>query len=187
MKNIISILFIMTIVLGHSQTKTDTVDFKNVSYKLLNQLIFEKCNQEREKVGSDYILQNDVCSNSAEYQSNYMSNFNEITHHNNNIFRGITLYKPIDRFNYFNQKFKSTHIYKGEICFSASLDLGSKYTYDQLSQKVIDGYMFSQGHKTIMLSQPLRCSKQYGDFSSSSNIENGVFNLYVAGVLGYDF
>lgn len=185
MKNILTLAAMFIFVFGFSQTKNDTIDFKKVNYGLLNQLLFEKCNQEREKIGSQTLTTNEVCKSAAQYQVDYMSNFLITTHYNDKSFRGVQLYKPRDRFEYFNTQLKSNSTYHGEICFNAILNLDEKFTYDQLAQRVINGFMGSHSHKAIMTNTTVYESTQFGAFASTANISGGYFNFYVTGVFGY--
>jgi uncharacterized protein YkwD len=172
-----------------SQVATDTVDLKNVNHSFLSELILEKCNEERAKVGAVPFIPNKVCQMTAQYQSDYMSHFLTPTHYNNNTFQGVKLYGPEDRVDYFNKKNNSKYLYDGEICFSIyDAELYMKYTYEQLAMEAINGFMNSLPHRTIMLTDLEKMqipAIQYGSFATSSNITNGKFSYYVTGAFIY--
>lgn len=193
MKHLFILVLVFVSLIGLSQTKNDTVDFKNVNHALLNQLILEKCNQERVKVGADPLIKDKTCFMAAQYQSNYTSHFLIATHYNDNPFQGIKLYSPEDRVNYFSKKTNSKNQYDGEIFYSLyNVELYLKYTYDELAQKTIDGYMSSTPHrndvlKNFKIMDFLSKYVSYGDFATSSNITNGKFNFYAVGVFTYGY
>jgi uncharacterized protein YkwD len=189
MKNLITTAFVLLSLFCFGQTKTDTVDLKNVNHSFLSELILEKCNEERAKVGAVPFIPNKVCQMAAQYQSDYMSHFLTPTHYNNNTFQGVKLYGPEDRVDYFNKKNNSKYLYDGEICFSIyDAELYVKYTYEQLAMEAINGFMNSLPHRTIMLTDLEKMqipAIQYGSFETSSNITNGKFSFYVTGVTTY--
>ena len=72
---------LLSSVVSFSQTKNDTIDFNKVNYTLLNDLIFQKHNEEREKEGSQLrikatistlFLQNDfILENAPPHEPSY--------------------------------------------------------------------------------------------------------------------
>jgi hypothetical protein len=197
MKHIIIILLVLVSVIGFSQSKNDAIDFKNVNHELLNKLIFDKCNEERKKVGAKPYVKDNLCKESSQYQCDYMANYQITTHFNDKVFRDVKLYGPEDRFDFFSKKLKIKHNYDGEIGHVlGGIGLFEKITYDELAQEAINAYLNSLSHKVVMLSvlpcesytSIQRCeSVQYGYFSTTTSIRNGRFNFYVMGILAYDF
>lgn len=186
MKNILTLAILLVFVFGFSQTKNDTIDFNHVNYTLLNDLIFQKHNEERVKDGSPNRIKENVCKLSSQYQADYMSQNFVICHDNDKSFRGVFLHEPSDRFDYFCKGSKIKSRFESEICFYYAGNSRIKYTYDQLAQEVIDSFLSSDSHKTLMLSGLFSFSgKQYGFFSTASSLKNGYFRLYVTGVFSH--
>jgi|LakMenEpi03Aug12_release.lakeMendotaPanAssembly.Ray.scaffolds.fasta_scaffold325367_2 hypothetical protein len=185
MKNIITILFVFICVFGFSQTKNDTIDFNNVNYGLLNDLIFQKHNEERLKIGRQVRIEDNICKSASQYQVGYMSQYSEVCHDNDKVFNGVILHTPLDRFNYFSKGSKLGQTYHGEICYNFFSGKTHKITYEQLAQQTITAFMESTSHKAIMLSRLTCLSKQYGYFSTTSTLKNGYFNFFVTGFFTY--
>lgn len=185
MKTLLTSVFVLSIFIGFGQSKNDTINFNKVNYTLLNDLIFEKHNEERKKQGVQLRVKNDVCRLSSQYQADYMAHYSIACHDNQFNFRGVKLYEPKDRVNYFMESLKVTNKYEGEICYAYFCDTNFKITYEQLAQRTIDSFMKSLPHKIIMLGRNTFDSDQNGYFSVSTSLNNGLFNFYVTGLFTY--
>jgi uncharacterized protein YkwD len=169
-----------------AQQPQDQIDFRNVNYTLLNQLIFEKHNQKRKEAKAQPRLKDAVCQSAAQYQADYMSEYLLICHTNDFSFRGVKLQNPGDRMNHFNGTSKKARNYSGEICYCFYSGAAYVITYEELAQKTVDAFMKSPPHKEIMLSQMTYPGAQSGYFATSSNLKKGQFNYFVTGIFSYE-
>jgi hypothetical protein len=176
---------LLSSVVSFSQTKNDTIDFNKVNYTLLNDLIFQKHNEEREKEGSQLRIKDDICKSASQYQVDYMSTYSVVCHDNDKSFRGVILSGPRDRFNYFSKGSKLNQTYHGEICYNFFCGKSHKITYEDLAQQTINAFLSSVPHKVVMLSHITSPGKQYGFFSTTSTQKSGYFNFFVTGFFGY--
>jgi hypothetical protein len=186
MKVLLFLFLLQISVYSLSQVATDTINLNMVNYTLLNELIFQKHNEERAKVGRQLRVKDDISKSASQYQVDYMSHYSIVCHDNDKLFNGVLLASPLDRFNYFSKNIKSNQTHLGEICYNFFSGKSHKITYDELAQQAINSFLSSLPHKAIMLSQIRFEGKQYGYFSTSSNLKNGYFNFFVTGFFTYE-
>jgi len=187
MKTYTSITLIFLSIVLFGQTRNDTVDFNKINYSLINELVFEKGNDERKKVSSVPFNKHEVCFSAAKYQSEYMSSYNILCHVNEFTFQNVKLVKYTDRVDFFSKKLNKEMCPSLEICLMRPFFLNQKITYDNLASQIINQFMKSEPHKLCLLSDTKSESVKYMGFSTSS-IKHGVFiRIYVAGVSGYLF
>jgi len=130
---------LLSSVVSFSQTKNDTIDFNKVNYTLLNDLIFQKHNEEREKEGSQLRIKDDICKSASQYQVDYMSTYSVVCHDNDKSFRGVTLTGPRDRFNYFSKGSKLTVPHKA-VMLSHITTPGEQYGFFSTTSTQKSGY-----------------------------------------------
>jgi hypothetical protein len=185
MKTYIGIILTFILSTSYCQTKSDIVDFNNINYSLLSQLTLDACNTERDKLQLMSYKKHEVCYLAAEYQSNYMCNFDRITHKNDLSFRGIQLKEYDNRVDFFGKKLKKDIFSLTEICLGRIYHFDEKITYEKLSYEIINQFMNSKPHKKMLLYQSICRANLFCDFSISSHKKESNIQFYVTGVIGF--
>ena len=188
MKQILFLLLVFTSFIGFSQTKDDVIDFKNLNTELLNKLIFEECNKVRVENNVNPLVLDKICGYSSKYQSEYMSNFNILTHINTNVFQSHLFERSGDRFEFFYKKYNEKRFYvvSEEVCTEYKKISTTNYTgittktYQNYSQNIVNGFMGSRLHRLVILDGDDEHTV-YGSFKVCYNPKTD--NLYVAGVI----
>jgi len=178
----ISLIFVSIILFG--QTRNDTVDFNNVNIPLLNDLLFEKANDERKKVSSPLLIKHEVCFLAAKYQSEYMAQHKIVCHKNELPYKGVTLYSFQDRVKFFSKNIKGEMFANYEICLMREHFIDSFITYDNLAYKLINQFMNSKPHRIILLHKKSVHSDTFTGFSTSITKNEKKIKFYVASVGG---
>jgi hypothetical protein len=185
MKNYIGILLTFILSNSYCQTKFDIVDFNNINYSLLSKLTLDACNNERDKLQLINYKKHDVCYLAAEYQSNYMCDYNRITHNNDLSFRGIQLKEFDNRVDFFAKKLKKYVCPLSEICLGRIYHFDEKITYEKLSYEIINQFMNSKSHKSRILWQSTCRANLFCEFSISSRKKESNIQFYVTGIIGF--
>jgi hypothetical protein len=183
---LIILLNFVTITL-FGQTRNDTVDFNKINHSLINELVFEKGNDERKKVSAVLFKKHEVCFLAAKYQSEYMSSYNILCHTNEYAFQNVKLVKYTDRIEFFSKKLNKEMHSSIEICLMRPFFFNKKITYDDLASQIINQFMKSEPHKLSLLLDTKSESVKYMGFSTSSIKHRGFIRIYVAGVSGFIF
>jgi len=186
MKTYITILLALIFSNSFCQTRFDTVDFNNVNFRLLNELLLEKTNDERKKVSVPPYSEHEVCSLSAQYQCEYMTFYNIVCHENDFEFKSEKLITIRDRVDFFSKKTKKKLNLSYEVCLMREYLYYRKVTYDKLSSDLIGQFMNSEGHKLCLLSYYKSDSKKYLSFASKIRKKGEKkFRFFVTGLAGY--
>jgi len=144
------------------QTKKDEFDVNHIDYKLLNNTFIEKVNQVRDSLKIEKINLDMMYGNMSRYQSNYMANFDTLTHINEKKFQGVRLKNLKDRLDYF---YKNQNIqFSMEICVKISVKKNNLLTYEDIIEKIVFSYLNSPGHRMALLDS----SKYYKVYINSS-------------------
>jgi len=198
-KILISITLLFSTLLL-SQTKDDVIDFKKINLKLLDSLVFEEAMKERKKANVSRMKHDEVCGESAKYQSEYMSHYSVFSHENHKIFRNVLLEKHSDRFNYFlkNKKTKKEYKNKMEILFQYKNVTTINYmgidkkTYQNYAEDIIKNFMSSKFHKIALLYDMINYGNMCGEYKTHYNPNTdclsvtGFFVLEYKGYSGKD-
>jgi hypothetical protein len=187
MKTCLIILLNFVTIILFGQTRNDTVDFKNINHSLLNELIFEKCNNERVNASLIPFLKHEVCFSAAKYQSDYMSFYNVLCHINDFSFQNMKLKGFQDRVDYFSKKTKKEIAFCFEVCLLRHYFHTNKITYDNLSFELISQFMRSKPHRYFLMIEQVFDEIVYIGFSSTSNKDDEFYRIYVTGVSGVIF
>ena len=179
----ISLIFVSIILFG--QTRNDTVDFDNVNYGLLNQLLLEKANDERKIISVPPYVEHEVCSLSAQYQCEYMAFYNRVCHVNDFEFKSEKLVGIGDRVKFFSKRTKKHLVCDYEICLMKEYSYFKKITYEKLSSDLIGQFMRSEPHKKCLLLYVNDKHKICLSFSSKTRKSGETkIKFFVAGVSG---
>ena len=183
MKTYITILLTLIFSNSFCQTRFDTVDFNNVNFRLLNELLLEKTNDERKKVSVPPYSEHEVCSLSAQYQCEYMTFYNRVCHENDFEYKSEKLIKIRDRIDFFSKKTKKNMSPSYEVCLMREYFYFKKITYEKLSSDLIGQFMNSEPHKICLLSYTISKSKDYLSFASKTRKKGeDIIKFYVTGL-----
>lgn len=192
-KIIFYLLFTTNFLLFFSQTRNDVVNINNPNLKLLDSLLFEEAMKQRKLNNAKPIKKDIICELSAEYQSEYMAEYNVFDHFNTQKFKGVFLEGVSDRVNHFikARKTKVKYLTRYEIITMVEDIYTNNYkglknrTYQELSEVLINAYMVSTLHRITLLldykkgefndKYEMRC-----DFKAKRNPKNN--SIFVTGV-----
>ena len=184
----INLIFSLISIVCYSQTKNDVVDFKHLNVELFNKTIFDECNKVRKENGVKPLVYDKICSYSANYQSEYMSNFSVLSHRNTNVFKSQLLHNVGERFEFFYKKYNEKRFYvmTAEICTVFEKVTTINYvgintkTYQNYAEEIIKGFLNSKYHKIAMLFDDVDYII-YGSFNVCYN--QNTDNMYTTGVI----
>lgn len=132
----LSFLFLFGLIssLSFSQEK---VDFDNFNYQKLSSLLFDGVNYVRDTMGITQLENDQILKNAAQLQANYVAKVNKLTHsQDKDKYR-----KPNNRV----ESFGGNHNLILENLAYQKFPNG-KYTYEELAQRIIKGWVKSPGH-----------------------------------------
>jgi len=188
MKKIILTITLLISVNLFSQNKSDIIDYTNINYKLLNSLVFEYSNLERENIKVPKLIEEKTCLMASNYQSEYLKTNIVFSHKNSKELKGIKLVNPEDRFNFFKEKTKITQLYSGEILCRYEINLINKISYENLAKTVVSTWMNSLPHKVHLIKWAEYTTKEMfcGFTSSSIILSSNRISFYFVGVISYE-
>jgi uncharacterized protein YkwD len=165
-------------------TRYSTFNPSNYNKKLLEDLILEKCNKERDKYNSGHVKANVTCSLAAQHHSDYMLHYNILSHDETfNGFKGQSIKSlngkktidPADRIVHFHSDTLTNSFFAGEICLYNSIHpIG--FSYNSLAVQIINIWKCSPRHYKIML---------YTGSVASFNVSIGKNRIYATGVFAF--
>jgi len=186
MKTCITILLFLILSNLYCQTRFDTVDFNNVNFELLNELLLEKTNDERKRISEKIYIEHEVCSLSAQYQCEYMAFYNIVCHVNDFEFKSEKLVQIRDRINFFSKRTKKEISPAYEVCLMREYFISKKITYEKLSSDLIGQFMRSEPHKKCLLSRSTPKCKHFLNFASITRKKGeDIIKFYVTGLSGF--
>lgn len=183
MKIIMTLITVITVITTSlSQSKSDTVNLDNINYELLNSLFLEKVNKIRDSIKVRPLKMSKKYSQISIYHTEYMTEYDILTHENAKQFKGLILNDLKNRVKYFDKDLKIEIAF--EVCVFHPIKFYNVKTYEEIVNNLVLSYMNSP-HHNLALTYDNKIYQFY--FSSSFKLNKKKDKLYHSGFVGMTY